>query len=448
MKTSTCWAVFIFLAILVLAGCDPGPLRNDITDKDGRIVVYHGVNVSGYSKYSADFLPWQTKEDFARLRDWGFNLVRYIVLWEAIEPEEGVYNEAYLDATVQRIQWLEELGVEVLVDLHQDIYCKKYGGDGFPVWSCDDNGIEFTPRQPWNLNYLEPAVIAAYANFWNSDALRGKYIAMAEHLLQRVDGLPNVIGLDIMNEPFNGFALGFEACTLSAFYDDVAAMREKNGFSTPLYFEPVIFMSAGFRTSLTFKPRPGFVFAPHCYDLLCELGMGYSAGGKSWMQRVIRMRVREAERFGTPMLFGEFGLRSDVDGYLDYIDDFVNLMDTYHLSWTYYSFDKGSASDYAILDENGNERENLSHLVRVYPQRIAGADYESALQENRFDLSYTVQAGVTAPAIIFVPPRLQDVRVWVNDTEIEYAHDSPYLTVPNVSVPGTRQTVLIIWTGK
>ena len=65
-----------------------------------------------------------------------------------------------------------------------------------------------------------------------------------------------------------------------------------------------------------------------------------------------------------------------------------------------------------------------------------------------FDLSYTVQTGVTAPTIIFVPPRLQNVRVLVNDTEIEYAHDSPYLTVPNVSVPGTRQTVLIIWTGK
>ena len=36
-------------------------------DKENRIVVYHGLNLCNYSKTAPDRLPWQTKEDFARL---------------------------------------------------------------------------------------------------------------------------------------------------------------------------------------------------------------------------------------------------------------------------------------------------------------------------------------------------------------------------------------------
>jgi len=35
-------------------------------------------------------------EDIQNLVDWGFNLVRLGVMWEAVERTEGVYDDAYL----------------------------------------------------------------------------------------------------------------------------------------------------------------------------------------------------------------------------------------------------------------------------------------------------------------------------------------------------------------
>ncbi|MCX5757758.1 MAG: cellulase family glycosylhydrolase, partial [Candidatus Hydrogenedentes bacterium] len=193
------FCVFVVVtAVLVLlrASREPGPERFYLRDKDNRIVLYHGINVSNYAKTAPDFLSWHTKDDYARLREWGFNCVRYLVFWEAVEPKEGVYDEAYIDATIERIRWMEELGIDVMLDFHQDLYARKFTGNGFPNWAVQDDGIPFHPRSRWNLNYFEKAVIRSYTNFWASRALQAKYIAMLEHFVRRLDVLPNLAGVD------------------------------------------------------------------------------------------------------------------------------------------------------------------------------------------------------------------------------------------------------------
>jgi len=70
------------------------------------------------------------------------------------------------------------------------------------------------------------------------------------NLLERIDGLPNIIGVDIMNEPFPGAILNFERKALSTFYDRLIAMRDEAGFHTTLFFEPVVFTSVGLGTRL------------------------------------------------------------------------------------------------------------------------------------------------------------------------------------------------------
>jgi endoglycosylceramidase len=395
-------AVLITIAVGRL-NREPGPARYYLRDKDNRIVLYHGLNVSNYAKRVPGFLSWHTRADYAQLRQWGFNCVRYLVFWEAVEPQEGAYDKAYIDATVERIRWMEELGIDVLLDFHQDLFARKFTGNGFPDWAVHDDGIPFHPRSRWNLNYFEKAVIRSYDNFWANHTLWGEYVAMTEHVVCRVDALPNVIGVDIMNEPFPGPHLHFESTTLSAFYDEVQTMWRKNGFRTRLCFEPMIYNSGGLPTRLTFKPGDNCLFAPHFYDPFCHEGVGYSRFSKLWMQIWVRERVRDAQAFGRPMLYGEFGIASTTPGYLDYLADFLNLLDTCHVSWTYYSYDKTSAEAFGVLDDAGHENENLKVLVRVYPQRIAG-DHPVFQQEgNVFDLSYASNAS-TAPTLVFVPP--------------------------------------------
>ncbi len=432
------------LAAFVLAGCD-APLRAPyLRDADNRIVVYHGVNVSNHSKYSTDFLPWQTQDDLARLNDWGFNVVRYLVFWEAIEPVEGVYDEAYLDATVERIGWLEDLGIDVIVDLHQDLYSGQYGGDGFPDWAIRDDGASFTPQQPWNLNYLQPAVIACFNNFWASDNLKSKYVAMVEHVLNRVDGLPNVIGLDIMNEPYGGDDVRFEPTSLSRFYDDVQTMHAANGFDTPLYFEPRILTSGGLKTKLAFNPQPGSVYAPHYYELLSQFGLGYPDISKQWTERAVKMRVDDARAFDTPLFFGEFGIHGHAESDFQYLNDLLDLFDHYQAGWAYWSYDIAHDDGYGLVDENGDETPTLLAISRMYPQRIAGDNPEWSLGEQSFDLTYTANES-TAPTVIFIPMGLASVRVWQNGQEIAYDNLSRYFSANNAGGERTPQSIHIEW---
>lgn len=437
------------LSILLLAfgalSCPARVAPYSLRDADDRIVIYHGVNVCNAAKYATpDFLPWHTRDDFLRLRQWGFNLVRYLVFWEAIEPEPGVYDTAYLAATKERIQWLQEAGIDVVLDLHQDLCGRHYGGCGFPEWMRDDDGIPFTPRQPWNLNYLEPAVLACLENFWDSRPMQDRYLEMAARLLEEMDPLPNVVGLDLINEPFNGFHLRFEPEVLSDLYKRALAMRREQGFRIPIYFEPMMLTSGGLASLLRLTPDPGSVYAPHYYDPLCHEGAAYTARARLWMETVLAQRARDGAILQTPVFIGEFGIASSVDGYLDYLEDFLDIADRHQFSWAYYSYDKTSDEAFAIVDADGNERGHLTRLVRVYPQRIAGEKPVFHREANTFHLEYDI-AGQTAPTIIFVPNALPNVTVTVNGAPFPFDAASQYLEVPAMRPSGQRQYVLIQW---
>ena len=59
-----------------------------ITDAQGRVLILHGVNVMNSSKSDPGRMPSITASDAQRMAsDWGFNLVRFLIFWDAAEPE-------------------------------------------------------------------------------------------------------------------------------------------------------------------------------------------------------------------------------------------------------------------------------------------------------------------------------------------------------------------------
>lgn len=66
-------------------------------------MIYHGVNVV----YKiAPYMPIEDKfdaqlslsdKDIKDLKNWGINLIRLGVMWEAVETAPGVYNTTYLE---------------------------------------------------------------------------------------------------------------------------------------------------------------------------------------------------------------------------------------------------------------------------------------------------------------------------------------------------------------
>src|ERR1700749_1995085 len=82
-----------------------------ITDAGGRVVVMHGANlvykVAPFYPSAGPFGP----SDAAYLRSLGFTAVRVGVLWEGLEPQPGVYDDAYLNRIAATVNLLRRYGI-------------------------------------------------------------------------------------------------------------------------------------------------------------------------------------------------------------------------------------------------------------------------------------------------------------------------------------------------
>ncbi len=113
--------------------------RTYIRDEQNRYVRFHGINVScatkigppgknaqGQDTYVGRPFPLSAaREHYARLRAAGFNSMRLLVLWEAVEPrKKGEYDQEYLDYLRELVKQANEYGLYVLIDFHQDIFSR------------------------------------------------------------------------------------------------------------------------------------------------------------------------------------------------------------------------------------------------------------------------------------------------------------------------------------
>ncbi|HEX8714854.1 MAG TPA: cellulase family glycosylhydrolase, partial [Solirubrobacteraceae bacterium] len=251
---------------------------NFLRDADGRALILRGANVSGKNKLPPYF-DFQGPSDFARLRtDWGMNAVRFLVLWSALEPQPGQYDDAYLDAVAQRIQWAQDADLYVVVDMHQDVYGIGFqtgGGDGAPLWTCDaSNYAGFMPTNPWALENLEAGVTACWDGFWKSSDLQSHYVEAWRRVAARLAGFDHVVGFDVMNEPYWGsYAIPhFEPDLLEPLYEKVVPAVRSQAPGWVAFLEPSSSRNLGGTTELPTPSFPDFAYAPHSYDRNAETG--------------------------------------------------------------------------------------------------------------------------------------------------------------------------------
>ena len=221
---------FCIVVILLLPGCRQSnlsnsndPLKNGISvsgtrfiDSYGRQVVFSGINKVNKDPQK-NYLDNDSGETFNQFRKWGLNCVRLGVIWAAVEPEPGKYNEKYLDKLEEQVNRAVQNGIYVLLDMHQDLFGastedgKDSMGDGAPQWATLTENLPHVKGAIWSDAYLiSPAVQKAFDNFWaNSPAsdkigIQDHYASMWKQVAERFAGNTGVIGYDIMNEPFNG----------------------------------------------------------------------------------------------------------------------------------------------------------------------------------------------------------------------------------------------------
>ena len=357
------------------------PDRPFIHADDGRIMILHGFNVISSGKDHPLRIGNLKKEDYLRLTErWGFNAVRLLVFWDGIEPEKGKYDYDYLARVKERLDWCEEAGLKVILDMHQDLYAVRFGGDCAPNWAIIDDGEPFEMQTPWELNYFQPAVKAALTNFWNPEKghpeLQEHFINAMGEAVKYLGNHPTVVGIDLFNEPTLATTDGFfnlEEKYLTPFYQKAINKIRSINNDMWIFFEPTAFgPNQGFGSELgkLTDPRKGnqrLVYFPHLYTLDLDVNGEYM-GNPTYINLWAHIRQKEYKKFDTPMLIGEFGTGNG-PGSLEFIEEVCGMCDKVTGGWFWWDYD-GSWSlwDY----KNNKEFPKAKVLDRPYPRLIAG----------------------------------------------------------------------------
>ena len=238
-------------------------------DQQNREVTLRGINLAGDTKYPAHpDVPAQERKHFfegdtvsfvnrpfslsdahshfSRLKRWGYNTIRYIFTWEAIEHQgPGKYDEDFIQHTIKLLRIAKEYGFYVFMDPHQDVWSRFTGGSGAPMWTLYACGFdpekfhvtqaaivqntwpdpaEF-PKMCWATNYDRLACQTMMTLFFAGkdfaqkcvidgkniqDFLQEHFIAACKHLALRLHEAGDldhdvVIGHETINEPNRGY---------------------------------------------------------------------------------------------------------------------------------------------------------------------------------------------------------------------------------------------------
>ena len=313
-------------AAVVLPAAPIGHAGRWVTDADGRVLVVSGVNMVNKLTPYTPAADGFDDADGAFLAANGLSAVRVGIIWKALEPEPGVFDDAYLASIASTVNMLGSHGIVSLLDFHQDMYNEKFQGEGAPDWAVDQSGPVF-PLLGFSANYfLLPALMTAYDNFWANATVDGKglqdwYAGAWQHVASYFNGNPYVLGYDLYNEPDPGSTiysclLSADGCpsfdaTLTSFYTKVdTAIRQVN--TTALLFgEPTLLFDIGNPSSLgsTGDANSGFSFHLYCpfasVSALLDFACPSSDSATLSNAEAVSSRTQDA------LLMTEFGATSD-----------------------------------------------------------------------------------------------------------------------------------------
>ena len=478
-----------------------------MTDRFGRTILLHGVNaVYKYAPYTLTVSPGQpnslTTADARRIALLGFNVVRVGIIWAGIEPgtggpnqpqictpgpskDPGMWNEqvaqTYLSQVAKVVDELGKYHIYSLLDMHQDVWSSLFGGEGAPPWATCTSGnpVVIYPGR-WSKNYSNPAVDAAFNNFFANSVVGGlqqEYQRSWKAVATRFANEPWIVGYDPINEPL-ALARSDEdkrlyATGLSCLYAgsggralEIGGSRDPlpcrstiptTGLLTVLmradphhlvfpevdnasYRSKTLFVSTGRDLS-----RTVYNFHDYCPERSGVTGNPTSLVACSNHELVHLIREEQYRPLydnkeqpnGPAIMMTEFGATSDPELARDLTLD----ASTVGLSWTwwawrYYDDPTGSSSEALINDQN-----QFSPVAPILSETHAVAEAGTLLATQfaqatgNFTLVYQANTEIKAPTTIWISPTTYTVGycAYVSGGTITSKPGSPYLTVANAS---------------
>jgi hypothetical protein len=258
---------------------------------------------------------------------------------------ERVWNEAELELLDGLVAYCRRYGIQVLLDLHQYGWSPYFsvvqsGGraNGIPEWFY--TGRRFEPTDEGRL--------LAQTRFYGDPRALELYSGFAAMLAQRYRRSPNVLGYEILNEPPVGTLprKPWVAKRIMRWQGQVReAIRRVDPVRTVFFMVPPRIDLRELDLS-PLGPPGALAFDFHSYSAgTGERGrttlQGGSYEGTLFAQHAhLEPALIAAERWGVPMIVGEWGIFADEEGADVYQSQMVNLFETVGVGWARWSLDR------------------------------------------------------------------------------------------------------------
>jgi endoglycosylceramidase len=414
MRRLLCVLLLLTATLPASARADADPLavkHGRLVDGQGRAVVLHGVNVVyKLAPYEPDF----TRADAQRVRGWGMNAIRLGVSWRALEPARGTIDAGYVARVRRLVRLAGAEGLWVLVDMHQDLWAERFGGNGAPDWATLDDAQPFV-ASPFPYGYLQPAVGRSFASFWtNRDAIRSEYVRAYAALAKVLAPEPAVVGYDAFNEPVCELTVApcgvppqpaAAAAYLEPFYRELVPALRSADPDTATFYEDWLTTDFGYPFAVRLPYR--------------DLGLSYHVYcGQPIRPDPCPAQETQALRNGAgnaainhaTALVTEFGATDK----LSILRRVVEGADVFGVGWLYWQYKtygdpttsaagEGPDAESLVTPAGAVKTAKVRELARAYPTRIAGtgAHWSYRATDGRFSLRWT--AAGRADTVVALP---------------------------------------------
>jgi endoglycosylceramidase len=359
-------------------GTDPG-----IFDDLGRRVLLRGMNLNSLGDYYQanpaypQVIPLDGS-DFTRMAQHGFNVVRLIVSWSALEPQRDQIDREYIQRIREAVAGAKAAGIYTVLDMHQDAWGKfiasppgticsagrelAIGWDGAPSWATlfDDRS---TCRMI-GVRELSPAVAAAFDSFYaDREGIQGQLVKTWAALATEFAAEPAVAGYDLLNEPFIGSNILGAANNLAAYstraIDAIrTAETAAGGFAHIVFFEPVaVWPVLNAAPPADFTSDTNIVFAPHNY---AESITGLNPLS---IEEVFARAAESAAQYGTTFWTGEYGWFGDAAHNQARLLRYAREEDRYLVGSAWWQWKQACGDPHSIGVPNGEPPPLLTHFT-------------------------------------------------------------------------------------
>jgi endoglycosylceramidase len=261
-------------------------------------------------------------------------------------------------------------------------------------------------------------------------------------LAERVADRPNVIGIDLMNEPFPGERFfdclvggcGSRYAQLQSIFEEYTERVRQVAPDLAVWWAPYNFGPPFQGTPAPSQPDVGLTF--HSYCLYTDGGEPVQPGSAEYAvcKQVYEGQASEAlavgARWGSPTLLGEFGASASPLN----TTRLTQFADERLMSWMYWDDNYFRQAPEVVRTD----------LVRTYAQATAGTPTRQRFDPatGAFELEYRPDHSVTAPTSIVVPTEVypDGYAVQVTGATVTSAPDAGRLTV--VADPSADRVVV------